>query len=131
MLSTSSGDTWPALVVGRAGTDLLHMTTSALLGWGLASAWQDGKYGRFILVYLGAVAAHGLWNLVSLSSSILPTLAPLPSPALRWLQNPVVANGALGLVVLLLLAVLLSLSSYLRAHQPASLVKSNQTSGGF
>jgi hypothetical protein len=130
MLSTFSGETWPAMALGRAGTDLLHMTTSSMLGWALASAWRDGKYGRLGLVYLGAAATHGLWNLVSLSSSILPTLEPLPSPALRWLQDPVVANAAIGLLVLLLLVLLLTLSNYLRAHQPASLVESNQTPGG-
>lgn len=126
MLSTFSGDTWPAMALGRAGTDLLHMTTSSLLGWALASAWQNQKYWRLWLAYLGAVAAHGLWNLASLSSSIPPTLAPFPSPLLRLLQSPLIAGRGIGLVALLLLAILLILSGYLRAHQPASLVESKQ-----
>ena len=66
MLSTPVGEAWPILAIGRIGTGILHTTTCAMVGWGLASAWHDRRFGRLALGFGGAVFFHGLWNLLSM-----------------------------------------------------------------
>lgn len=75
-LSMPLDDLWPALVVGRLGTTLLHTVTTALVGWGIASAWTDRRWLRLVGAYLGAGALHGVWNAFALLMGLLPVLAP-------------------------------------------------------
>jgi hypothetical protein len=44
-----------------------------MVGWGLASAWSDRKYGRLAGSFIAAVALHGVWN----GLNILTALAEL------------------------------------------------------
>ncbi|MBK8825065.1 MAG: PrsW family intramembrane metalloprotease [Anaerolineales bacterium] len=48
--SGNGSTTWPIIVSIRAGTSLLHMTTSGLVGWGIVSAFRekDIAHGRCI-----------------------------------------------------------------------------------
>ena len=77
-LGSATGPEWAGLAVGRAGTGLLHIGTTALVGWGLASAWTEGKYLRLGLAFLGASAYHGLWNALSLLPAFAAVLDPAP-----------------------------------------------------
>ena len=70
---TQSIDEWPLITITRIGTAIVHITTTGMMGWALASAWQQRKYVRLSLVYLGAVLFHGLWN----ATAILDGVAPL------------------------------------------------------
>jgi hypothetical protein len=72
--------TWVSVVIGRIGTGVLHVTASGLVGWGLAKAWSEGKYGSLAVSYLAAFCLHSLWNIsalltgfreLALSSSIM------------------------------------------------------------
>ena len=72
LANASISDQWLTLVVGRAGTGLLHVSTAALVGLGLATAWRSGKFHHFALSYFSAVALHGLWNFFSLGSGLAP-----------------------------------------------------------
>jgi hypothetical protein len=61
----ASGDgtmDWPAIVSIRAGTSLLHMTASGLVGWGIVSAFHEKRPSKFFAAYFTAAAIHGLWN---------------------------------------------------------------------
>jgi hypothetical protein len=69
-MASTSLETWPVIVIGRIGTGILHTTTSGLIGWGLGSAWSDGKYGRLAASYAAAVCFHGLWNIFALMSGM-------------------------------------------------------------
>ncbi len=62
LLLTSNGQGWAGLMIARIGTSALHIVTTALMGWALASAWRYGRYLRLGTVYLGMVALHGTWN---------------------------------------------------------------------
>jgi RsiW-degrading membrane proteinase PrsW (M82 family) len=86
---------WLALVVGRTGTNLLHVTTTALIGWGLVSAWRSRKFARLGLAYLCAVLLHGLWNTFSLVSALAGIW--LPSQPLGVLLSYAALAGLLGL----------------------------------
>lgn len=53
---------WAILLFTRIGTGLLHITTSALMGAAIVSAWRERRYRRLIGTYLFVVLLHGLWN---------------------------------------------------------------------
>jgi len=105
---------WLALAVGRAGTNLLHITASALLGWGLVSAWRAARFERLALAYAAAVLLHGAWNALSLLSALLQ-LAPAPAALTQAL--PYTAFG--GLALLGLLCAVILLAANLRLRKPA------------
>ena len=59
---SSSAPQWMSLVLARVGTGAVHIFTASLVGWGLASAWGQGRYLRLGLSFVLAVCVHGLWN---------------------------------------------------------------------
>ncbi len=63
-LMAASGTTqmWGFGLAGRAAASLMHITSSGLLGWAIASAQLEKRYGRLALTYLLSVSLHGLWN---------------------------------------------------------------------
>jgi hypothetical protein len=69
---TGGGADWSQMVVLRIGTSLLHITASGFVGWGLASAWRQKKYGRTMLAILAAAGVHGLWNTLAILIVLLP-----------------------------------------------------------
>ncbi|NPV74775.1 MAG: PrsW family intramembrane metalloprotease [Anaerolineae bacterium] len=93
-------DLWAAVVVGRFGTALLHITTSGLVGWGLASALAEEKYARLGAGYLLAVGLHALWNVFGIMVGISPLIDGADAPAF------VVLNQRLGMVAPLAMAAL-------------------------
>ena len=60
--TSSAGDGWGALTVARAGGSLMHILASGLMGWGIASAWQERRILRLIGSYALSGSIHGLWN---------------------------------------------------------------------
>ena len=52
---SSSGEQWMSVVLARVGTGAVHMFTTSLVGWGLASAWGQGRYLRLALSFALAV----------------------------------------------------------------------------
>jgi hypothetical protein len=62
----SSSPNWTAVIVARMGTGIIHIFTTALTGWALASAWGHGRYGRLAVAYLVAVLTHAVWNSVAM-----------------------------------------------------------------
>ena len=69
---TGGGVDWGQMVLLRIGTSLLHITASGFVGWGLASAWKQKKYGRTMLTILAAAGVHGLWNTLAILIVLLP-----------------------------------------------------------
>ncbi|MGA9396660.1 MAG: PrsW family glutamic-type intramembrane protease [Anaerolineaceae bacterium] len=53
---------WLIQMIGRAGTGLMHITTGAISGWGLASAIGGRGYLKSAGFYLIAIIIHGIWN---------------------------------------------------------------------
>ncbi|MCB0102034.1 MAG: PrsW family intramembrane metalloprotease [Anaerolineales bacterium] len=53
---------WAFVAGARTGTSVLHVMTSALVGWGIVSAFKERKIGRFFAAYFSAALIHGLWN---------------------------------------------------------------------
>lgn len=113
------GDGWLWLAVGRAGTGLLHITTAALMGYALTEAWSEGRFLRLGLIYFGVVCLHGLWNALS----VLSTLAALASPdAASVLQSlGQLAPYGLGLLAGLCFVLLLAFNRSLRRQSSVTL----------
>lgn len=103
-LSNPAGENWAALVAGRAGTGLLHITTTALLGWAMAAAWQNGSYLRLGATYLLSCALHGLWNGLSILAGLSGAIDGLPvnTPLMSTL-GPIASVGLGVLIVSLFL----------------------------
>lgn len=96
----ASGDgsvSWPVIVSIRAGTSLLHMTASGLVGWGIVSAFQEKKAGRFFAAYFSSVAIHGIWNACAVGAGISTIGELIGKP--EWLFN-IIPAAISGMAVL-------------------------------
>lgn len=67
-----TAEDWLFMAIGRAGTGILHMLASGLVGWGFAKTWQTGKWGSQALLTIGAFLLHGLWNVLALFVGFAP-----------------------------------------------------------
>jgi len=76
----SEPEGWLYMAIGRAGTGVLHMLASGLVGWGLAKAWRDEKWLLLGLSTLSAFVLHGLWNILALVSGVVPLFIVGPEP---------------------------------------------------
>jgi hypothetical protein len=98
---TSNGQDWVFIILARLGTGVIHITTTALSGWALASAWQKNKYLQLGITYLTVVIIHGLWNGLTLCA-VFATLPDIQS--ISWIDSLLVKVGVgapLGLIILL------------------------------
>jgi len=90
-----SGSEWASVTIQRTGSGLLHITTCALVGWGLACAWQQRNYLKLALSFTTAVALHCLWNVFGVLMGIVPLLGadlntPIAASSLLAKSAPVV-----------------------------------------
>jgi PrsW family intramembrane metalloprotease len=72
------GAEWVQVVIQRTGTGLLHITTCALVGWGLASAWEKREYVKLVVAFVAAVVLHSSWNALAVLLGIQPFLGITP-----------------------------------------------------
>ncbi|MEW6650213.1 MAG: PrsW family glutamic-type intramembrane protease [Chloroflexota bacterium] len=102
------------ILVARVGSVLLHMTATGMLGWGMASFWQQPRYWlRLAGSYLLAVGLHAGWNLFAILSAV-PALPHIP---LRLLPVESGAENNLAWLALALLALFnLFLLLFMNAH---------------
>lgn len=83
--NVSLAEDWLFMAIGRAGTGVLHMLASALMGWGLAVAWRKESWFFTVLTTLSAFLLHGIWNIIAVISGLVPLLIFETEPTL--LQN--------------------------------------------
>jgi len=96
--ASGNGDTsWPLIVSIRAGTSLLHMTTSGLVGWGIVSAFREKNFKRLAGAYLSAVALHGIWNACAAGTGISSIGELIDKP--EWIFN-IIPAALCGMSVL-------------------------------
>lgn len=119
LLLSANVEAWATLQVARLGTAIVHILATGLIGYALAIAWQQRRYGRLFGFYLIAVLLHGAWNALSMlmtfgdiQRSLETTLEP------GWLTRlgDLAPYGMVGLA-LGSLAVLIWLNARLRADQ--------------
>jgi len=68
-------DTWTFVMISRLGTAAIHILTTGLVGWGLASAWTEKKYARLAGSFITAVALHGVWNGLNIFTALAEFLS--------------------------------------------------------
>lgn len=76
---------WSVIVIARAGTSILHMTTSGLVGWGILSAVKEKKVRRFVAAYFTSVLVHGIWNAAAVGAGLSAIGESIGRP--EWLFN--------------------------------------------
>ncbi len=113
VLQAASGELWLGTVAGRIGAGLVHIANSGLVGWGLAVAFGERKWGRLGRNYLMAIIIHGAWN----SLAIVMALGYTPGLVISGLEEfpwGWAANFSLaGLVIL----GVISLTALIRTNQ--------------
>ncbi len=58
----ADAEIWVVLIISRLGTAAIHILTTGLVGWGIASAVTEKRYLRFGWSLFTAVTLHGVWN---------------------------------------------------------------------
>jgi hypothetical protein len=109
LVTSGSTDMLGVGLAGRATSSLMHITASALMGWAIASALLEKRYGRLILTYILSVSIHGLWN-----GAVLLTVYGGLKLSLTGTSNVDLFGGlataaGIGVLVVLLLAILVIL----------------------
>lgn len=128
-LANPLAEMWSTVILGRLGTGLLHTLTSALVGWGIASAWTNRRVLRLFFAYLGAVALHGVWNSFALLMGFSPLVVPSAGSGMSGMYTQVgeFAPYVLGALSVLMLFLLISISRSLGRkavkESPASLAQ--------
>ncbi len=97
--SGAGTDTWPVIVTVRAGTSMLHIATSGLVGWGIVSAFREKCILRLFTAYFSAALIHGVWNACAVWAGLSIVGEALGKP--EWLFNilPAAAGGMFVFVV--------------------------------
>jgi hypothetical protein len=115
-LANPVGDQWLTLVIGRAGTSTLHIVTTGLVGWGIASAWQNGRYLRLSATYLLAAGLHGIWNAFGLLNALPELLGPaqVTGSLAVFLRLGNLAPYVLSVLVVVLFLILLGINRRLQ-----------------
>ena len=114
-LSATSGEGWALVVASRIGTSIIHIITTGITGWALASAWSQKKYPRLFASYFIAVAIHALWNglvVLSIVPVFLPDLQNYPD----FLENIGIISPFGYLILLAGSFILLIRSNYKLRH---------------
>ena len=107
-------------LTGRATSSLMHITASGLMGWAIASALLEKRYGRLAWTYLLSVTIHGLWN----GSVLLAVYGGLrlsvqeTNPDLLGGISVVAGVGLLGAILISVLVILPVINSRLRPAPP-------------
>lgn len=109
------GADWAPVLATRVGTGLLHIVTTGLVGWGIASALRERRWLRLLLTFTSAVILHGLWNLMAVIVGVgtLSSGADIPRMALA-------AAAGLGLLALVLYTILVRMNRRLRLDASAA-----------
>ena len=113
---------WLYTAIGRAGTGVLHMLGSGLIGWGLAKAWQAGKRWHLAVTLVAAFLFHGVWNVVALAIGMVPLLTGVEDESL-WRQ--LALNSPLILLLVFCLFVLFGVKYLVKREEVQSITDSN------
>ena len=64
-------DIWTFVMISRLGTAAIHILTTALVGWGIASARTGKKYIRLLMTFIAAITLHGVWNGLNILTALV------------------------------------------------------------
>lgn len=97
--SGAGTESWAVVVSVRAGTSMLHIVASGLVGWGIASAFRERRILRLVAAYSSAVLIHGIWNACAVGVGLSALGEFIGKP--EWLSTvmPAMVGGMFTLAV--------------------------------
>lgn len=101
MAASAVQSDWSAVMLARVGTAILHVTSTALVGWGLGAAWQKRKYFQLGVVFFLAFLLHSIWNAFGLLLGFVPFVT------FSGIVSSLNLTGPIALVILALVMVLI------------------------
>lgn len=102
LVSQIESDDWLIGVAMRSAAGLLHISLSGLVGYGIAKAKCEKRWGVALLDLLAASILHGLWNSMAMLNGYSATNLPAISIAAASLSN--IISIVLMLLVFLTIA---------------------------
>jgi RsiW-degrading membrane proteinase PrsW (M82 family) len=117
-VSSDGGSGWSVVVLVRAGTSLLHMTTSGLMGFAIVELFQGKRLGRFLATYLAAILLHGLWNACAIGAGLASVGEMVGRP--EWIWDLPAALGGIGVLSAGIFVVLVAANRRVRRQVPAA-----------
>ena len=67
----AEAEIWTFVTISRLGTAAVHILTTGIVGWGLASAWTERRYLRLFGSFISATVFHGVWNSLNLFTTFV------------------------------------------------------------
>jgi hypothetical protein len=64
-------EVWTFVTITRLGTAAVHILTTGIVGWGLASARTEKRYFRMVGSLISAMLFHGVWNSLNLFTAFV------------------------------------------------------------
>lgn len=95
--SADGSEAWAAVVGVRAGTSLLHIMLSGLMGYAIVGAFQEKRFGRLLATYCTVVSIHGIWNACAIGAGLSANGELLGKP--EWIVTYLLASIA-GIFIL-------------------------------
>jgi hypothetical protein len=112
--SADGSESWPVVVGVRAGTSLLHIALSGLMGHAIVGAFQKKKVGRLFATYFTVVAIHGIWNACAIGAGLSANGEALGKP--EWIATFLPASlCGLGVLGIGIAAILIASNRKIRA----------------
>ena len=118
LVSQINANDWLSGVVLRSSTGLLHIGLSGLVGYGIAKARSDKRWGAMLLTLLGATGLHGLWNSMALLNGFSTTVLPM-TESMAVTAGSVISLVMMVLVFAAVLFITIKLNKKLRLEQTA------------
>jgi hypothetical protein len=113
LVSQTGSQDWITVILMRTATSALHIGLSGLVGYGVARARCEKRWGNALLNILAATALHGSWNSLAMVNGYLTT--PLTSiGAGASLAGGVITVVCMVLVFAAVVSINLRLSARLR-----------------
>lgn len=100
-----SSEAWPFAVGVRAGTSLLHIMLSGLMGYAIVGAFQEKRFSQLALTYFAVVSIHGIWNACAVGVGLSASGETLGRPEwmITFLPATVAGIFVLGVGILIVL----------------------------
>ena len=116
VINQISGTEWIAAILLRAGTGVLHIGLSGLVGYGLVKSFNEKRFERYALYQLAATALHGGWNSLALATGF--SAAHVPENIINgnnWLLQTA-AVALMGAIFITIILINLKIQRTLRAQ---------------
>lgn len=106
--NSAQAEEWASILFARIGTGAMHITTSALIGAAIFSAWHERKYIRLLGTYLLGIFLHGLWNFLAVTNGFSILLAEYQNAG--YYQN-IATISMVGLIILAVVLITILVAS--------------------